>query len=113
MNEDFTVEELEEYIEDEFSYKMSYFSIRGTDGFFSHLWHEANSLQTKFGLIERVQKETDYDEGRELRSLIVKVNDRFFKKVGYYDSWDSCSWDGNLFEVAPFEKTVIEYVPKC
>lgn len=38
--------------------------------------------------------------------IILKVGDRFFKKTGYYSSWDGGGMDGPWFEVEKIEKTI-------
>lgn len=39
-------------------------------------------------------------------------NVQYFKKEGYYMSYDGSNWDGTLFEVEPFEKTVTDWKVK-
>jgi len=39
-------------------------------------------------------------------------NLQYFKKEGYYASYDGSNWDGSLFEVEPFEKTVTDWKEK-
>lgn len=46
--------------------------------------------------------------------MVFKVLDfaggaRFFKKTGYYSSFDGGEWDGDFEEVKPVEKTVTVY----
>lgn len=37
---------------------------------------------------------------------------QYFRKTGYYMSYDGCTWDGDLEEVEPFEKTVTDWKNK-
>lgn len=39
-------------------------------------------------------------------------DERFFKKNGEYDSWDSSEWDGPLYEAVATEVTRTEWVMK-
>lgn len=45
--------------------------------------------------------------------IVFRVADshveHFFKKSGYYSSWDSSDWDGAFVEVHPREKTITVY----
>lgn len=34
---------------------------------------------------------------------------QYFKKDGYYASYDGSNWDGEIYEVEPFEKTVTDW----
>ncbi|QOI67572.1 hypothetical protein SEA_BEUFFERT_204 [Streptomyces phage Beuffert] len=110
MNEEFDTNEFERYLDDEWRLEKSYYTIHSARGFWSYLWDETTVIQTKHGLVERVDASTDYDEGREERTMVVKIGDRYFQKTGYYDSWDSTYWDGRFVEVKPVEKTIIDYV---
>ncbi len=44
--------------------------------------------------------------------MLFKVEGQFFRKYGYYSSWDSPTWDGRLVEVVQREVTVTKYVDK-
>lgn len=104
-----TAEDFERYLSDEWNYTKGYYTIDSIDGFFSYLWHEASVIDTKFGTVERVDTGTDYEDGREQRMMVIKIGNRFFKKYGYYDSWESSAWDGSLTEVRPREKMITVY----
>lgn len=49
----------------------------------------------------------------EVRYIVVSISDgtdtRWFRKDGYYASYDGTTWDGVLREVKPVEKTVTFY----
>ncbi|AXH49314.1 hypothetical protein HWB76_gp087 [Streptomyces phage Blueeyedbeauty] len=109
MNDEFDKDEFERYLDDEWCLHKDYYTIHGSRGFWTYLWEETLVLQTKYGTVERVDVGTDYDDGREERTMVVKIGDRYFQKTGYYDSWDSTYWDGSFVEVKPVEKTVISY----
>ncbi|AXG66282.1 hypothetical protein SEA_ANNADREAMY_197 [Streptomyces phage Annadreamy] len=110
MNEEFDIREFERYLSDGWSLTLNYYTLHGERGFWGYLWDETDSIQTKYGLVERVNADTDYDEGREERTMVVKIGDRYFQKTGYYDSWDSTYWDGRFVEVKPVQKTITDYV---
>jgi hypothetical protein len=42
--------------------------------------------------------------------ILFKVGEEHFRKYGYYNSWDSPEWDGELVRVIPREVTVVKYV---
>jgi hypothetical protein len=44
--------------------------------------------------------------------ILFQVEGQFFRKYGYYNSWDSPEWDGKLVEVVAREVTIIKYVDK-
>jgi hypothetical protein len=44
------------------------------------------------------------------RWILFKIGDQHFRKYGYYDSWDTNKWDGDLVRVVPREVTVIKYI---
>jgi hypothetical protein len=44
--------------------------------------------------------------------VIFKVKDQFFQKDGWYQSHYGYEWDGQLYEVEPYEKTVTDYRKK-
>lgn len=96
----FTVQELEDWLNDE----------EGESGFY---WDDLNNGwqsydNTPFGKIEWVETDSFYDEVNHLK-LVFKVGDRFFRKHGYYDSWDGGAWDGTLEEVRPREQMITVY----
>lgn len=109
MNDEMTAVDFERYLSDEWCLHMDYYTLHGERGFWTYLWQDAITAQTKYGMVERVHASTDYDDGREERTMVVKIGDRYFQKTGYYDSWDSTTWDGRLFEVKPVEKTITVY----
>ncbi|AVD99356.1 hypothetical protein SEA_BILLNYE_184 [Streptomyces phage BillNye] len=42
--------------------------------------------------------------------LLFKVGEQYFRKYGYYNSWDSPEWDGRLVAVIPREVTVVKFI---
>lgn len=109
MNEEFSTKAFERYVSDEWSFSGEHYTIHGTWSFWNYLWEYSGFLNTKYGPVEVVDADTDYDDGGHGRSLVVKIGDRHFLKKGYYDSWDSYDWDGSITEVKPVEKTVVVY----
>lgn len=43
---------------------------------------------------------------------VWKIGEQYFQKTGYYMSYDGSTWDGDLTEVEPFEKTVTDWRSK-
>lgn len=43
---------------------------------------------------------------------IFKVGTQYFRMNGSHDSWEGASWDGQLEEVEPYTKTVVDYRSK-
>lgn len=104
-----TAEDFARYIDNEWRHSQNTYMGSGSEGFFYRVWYDNAVIPTPFGDVRKVDSSTDYDEGREERSVIISVGDRFFKKVGYYDSWNDSSWDGGFVEVRQREKTVTVY----
>jgi len=50
----------------------------------------------------------------EHMEVVFRIGDQLFRKVGYYNSWDSNDWDTGygLDEVEPYEVTVTRYREK-
>ncbi|QIN94157.1 hypothetical protein PP459_gp076 [Streptomyces phage Wakanda] len=94
----FTVDDLAEWAED---YESGFY-WSDLDGGYSE-------YDSPFGRVKWVETDTDYDEGRQLNALVFTVGDRFFRKHGYYDSWEGGAWDGGLEEVRPREKMITVY----
>lgn len=76
------------------------------DGGEGHM--DAALLKGEAVLVEvMASKEGDYDEGASTVWVIVKVGDQYFKKEGWYASYDGSTWDGSLSEVRPQTKTIM------
>ncbi len=56
-------------------------------------------------------KSYEPDESGE-QWMLFRVGGQFFRKYGYYNSWDSPEWDGRLVEVVQREVTVTKYIDK-
>lgn len=41
--------------------------------------------------------------------VVFSVGDQMYRMTGYYSSWDSDEWDGDLEEVAPKQVEVTQY----
>lgn len=48
----------------------------------------------------------------DTRYLVFKLGSQFFRKDGYYASYDGSVWDGDFYEVFPREKTITVYEDK-
>lgn len=102
--------EFETYVTNKWMLAKRRYNLHGMYNFYESLWDgEVSQLETPHGLVKRLDSSTDYEDGLEQRIMILQIGDRFFKKVGYYNSWDSSNWDGSLTEVRPREKTVTVY----
>ncbi len=44
--------------------------------------------------------------------VVFKVGDQLFEKDGYWQSWEGGTWDGDLFEVEPYEVTITKFRAK-
>lgn len=65
----------------------------------------------QFGTLEFVEGYTGGEGGGSDAYVVFKLGDRYFKKEGYYASHYGTDWDGRLYEVEPYEKTVTFYRP--
>lgn len=43
------------------------------------------------------------------RWVVIRFGDRYFRKDGYYASYDGTTWDGDFREVKPTQKTITVY----
>jgi hypothetical protein len=59
-------------------------------------------------LVERFGGE---GKGDDLWS-VFQIGDQFFKKSGYYSSWNGSSWEYDFVEVTPVPVTKTEYKRK-
>lgn len=110
MNEtEFDPDEFERYVREEWYMRKTHYTLHGERSFWEYLWEESLTIQTLHGLVERVDVSTEYLDGREGRSMVVKIGELYFQKNGYYDSWESSEWDGAFVQVTPIEKTVVTY----
>jgi hypothetical protein len=102
--------EFEQYVSNKWMLPGKHYNLHGMYSFYSSLWDgEASVLKTPYGDVRSIHTSTDYEDGLEQRIMIIQVGDRYFRKIGYYNSWDSSNWDGELVEVRPREKTVTVY----
>ncbi len=82
----------------------------GSHGFYETLWGtDALDTDTLYGEAKVLKRETSYDESLEQRLLTFQVGDLILQKVGWYNSWDSNDWSGDIYEVRPREVTVTIY----
>jgi hypothetical protein len=61
------------------------------------------------GRVEFVEQVGGGEGEGEHVHLVLRVGDRYFKKEGYYASYDGTTWDGDFREVKPAEKTIMVY----
>ena len=83
------------------------------DDFYDTLFDSNKQEIPGIGVAEVVDYERRYDsDGDPENVLVFKIEDRYFRKTGYHDSWGGYGdWDGRLTEVKPVEKTVTFYEP--
>lgn len=67
-----------------------------------------------FGRLIYVEGYEGGEGGGEDAYQVVKLvaedgSERFFRKEGYYASHYGCDWDGDLYEVVPYDKVVTFY----
>jgi hypothetical protein len=81
----------------------------------SEVWDEWDDYQTQqiegLGAVTVLDSVGGSEGGGEYAHKIVRVSNsqgdhRFFQKPGWYQSYDGAHWDGDLFEVAPVQRTV-------
>lgn len=86
----------------------------------SDFWHEGEGESIKLDdehTATFVDGETGGEGSAEYIWQVWSVkdaegNEQFFRKTGYYMSYDGSTWDGDLIEVVPFEKTVTDWKTK-
>lgn len=82
----------------------------------SEFWHEGyynGPFEIPgLGTLEYVDGETGGEGSAEYIWQVWKIGDQYFKKEGYYMSHHGSEWDGEIFEVVPFEKTVTDWKTK-
>lgn len=104
---DFEIE-FESYVQRKWMLACEHWNLHGTHSFYEKLW-DGSELNTPFGAVKKIDSSNGYRDGQEERIMVLQIGDRFFKKFGSYDSWDSANWEGRLIEVRPIEKTVTVY----
>ena len=97
----FTAAELDSAIE----------NFRAWEDGWDFLHYEEYELPTTLGLVKQVEHGKDYVAEYEFSLwMIVTLDGRFFKKTGYYASFDGAHWDGELVEVEKKQVTREEWV---
>jgi len=113
---DFTARDFEDMIENSvIKIEGAYTVVDSLYGFYQTLWNDVSSIETPMGTVTSVSEATNSSgEDSESRTLVFTVDGRFFRKTGYYDSWESADWDGELVEVEPKQvyTTVYEEIVK-
>lgn len=115
-----TASELSRLIDDEGLHQVGDSEDAAYEG--SEFWHEAYWGRKEydlgeFGVAQYLDGETGGEGSAEYIWQVWQVTDgegnvQFFKKEGYYMSYDGSNWDGELFEVEPYEKTVTDWKTK-
>jgi hypothetical protein len=89
----------------------------------SEFWSEAHYSEPNYEVasLDVTLSHVDGEHGGEgsaeyiwqvWKTVDAEGNVQYFKKEGYYMSYDGSNWDGELFEVEPFEKTVTDWKVK-
>lgn len=91
----FTVRELED-------------AFNETDYYWDDIDEDAEIDLKGFGKLEFVEDFGGEGQG-DTMWVVFKVQDRYFRKTAYYDSWNGASWDSSLEEVEPKEKVITVY----
>lgn len=81
-----------------------------------HQWEDELSLNevvevADLGSVQVVDRQPGREGGGENIYIVFKVGERFFKKTGYYASYDGSNWDGSFTEVTPQDRVVTFYEP--
>lgn len=85
----------------------------------SRYWETGKVEDIYIATVELVEAEGGSEGEGERASLVFKVRPKdsdevlYFKKEGYYSSWDGTNWDGSFYEVEPQPATGVVYVPKA
>lgn len=81
-------------------------AVEGYDGgYYDGPWQDLypnSSVEVGLYTLEYVEKEGGYEGGGEELWVVFKVGDQYFRKSGYYASYDGSTWDGALEEVEPY-----------
>lgn len=59
-------------------------------------------------LISKVHETGGMDKGSDA-CYVFKIGQVYIKKEGFYASHYGNDWDGDLYQVEPFEKTIVDY----
>jgi hypothetical protein len=70
------------------------------------------SLRGEHVPVTRVDGKPGAEGGGEEIYVVVQVGDQFFEMPGFYGSEAGETWDGDLYEVHPEEKTITVYTSK-
>jgi hypothetical protein len=113
-----TVEQFEAALENGVEYEWTTWKDeKVTDTFDeSSFWHEGydNSPLELPGVGTAVYVDGEHggEGSAEYIWQVWQIGDQYFRKTGYYVSYDGSNWDGSLEEVVPFEKTVTDWKTK-
>lgn len=70
---------------------------------------EEKAYETAFGKLWVTHREGGSDQGSYAEIVFTVDNRRFFRKLGYYSSYDGYEWDGKFREVQAKQKVVTYY----
>jgi hypothetical protein len=91
------------------------FDADGERGWYAWDWERSGMYHVpEVGAVEVVERVGGEGEG-DHKHIVFRITPmwtsvtRYFKKNGYYSSYDGTDWDGAFFEVEPVRKTVTVY----
>lgn len=67
-----------------------------------------NFIEVDGHTVESVEEFGGEGQGDELW-VVYRIDDQLFKKDGYWVSHDGSYWDGDFYEVEPYEITITKY----
>jgi hypothetical protein len=117
QNDEMAESELEDYIEDEDS---EFFGWDALGDMFYHRQWDSETLTMvdreipkvfgfDFEIVEDFGGEGQGDSRHVVFSLTDGTNTRYFRKDGFYASYDGSTWDGEFREVMPIDRVVTFY----
>lgn len=109
----FTAAELEAYLDEGgFDDQLSFWDEPDSDWFKTSNAEELKRFKQRFGAYPEPAANWGGQGDGAAMGAVIKIGDRYFKRTGYYSSWDSSEYDSTVEEVEPYEKTVIRYRSK-
>ncbi len=83
-----------------------------TEGDLDEFWYDTDQIALSVnGITEMTSVVEDFGgEGQgDARYVVFKLGEQFFRKEGYYTSYDGSTWDGDFFECFPVIREVTFY----
>ena len=90
----------EDWDEDEIDWTEASWDLRSED----------HAYETAFGKLWVVDREGGSDQGSYAHVVFTVDGLRFFRKTGFYSSYEGYDWDGSFREVEAKQETITVYV---